>query len=695
MSELFVRAKEAAEAAAGGTSGAKEGGGSNNQAAQAAKAAQKAASRAHMALGFNICWWIFAGVCGVLAALQVYSICKAYFIRRRIGPRRAQGIVSTDSRPRSISALGRALHAVSTNYAYVKVFPAWIYSNSTAAEWFWTAAYTGIVLGMTAWVANYQGKNDFANPMGYAVSLNSISRVLMPPPPNYRNPYQPHVIIMLTQTQAFAQLPLIVGLASKNNLISYFTGVSYEKLNYLHRASARVCVLTTWVHWILWVKKGLGKHGPKTDPVLFNSGVVACVGLTIMFLTSFRFVRQMMYETFLFVHITMCLMFLVGSYFHFKRLSYWAWAALVVWGFDRGVGFLRMFLVNKGWFLCVPSKRQETSACTCELLEGEVVRLTVRRPLLRFSPGQHAFITMPGVALARYEQHPFTIANIPNPRGDVVFLVKGQTGFTRRLIDRLEKDVDDQMNCYLEGPYGTPRDLNHYGSCVLIAGGTGITYSTSHLMEIVRQSKLGNSAVARVRVIWNVRHHDYVSWIAPLLNECFAEGSGSVDVKVNLYVTRSHASDEPNADEVPPHPHPETIVDDTPNDSPMDTPLDSPLDSPRDSSDKSLNEKGASRGAPGAFSDSSSYDEKQSASLGLSLNASKHVRFHRGRSNIEMILREEIEHTPRDAAGLAVGVCGPTGLSLDTRRAVTSVNTAKAVFNGQAEITLFQETFGW
>lgn len=502
---------------------------------------------------------------------------------------------------------------------------------------------------------------------------------------------------MLTPYQAFAQLPLIVGLAGKNNLISYFTGISYEKLNYLHRASGRVCVLTSWVHWILWVQKGLGKHGPTTDPVLFNSGVVAIVGLTLMFLTSFRFFRHMLYETFLFVHVTMCIMFLVGCYFHFKRLRYWAWAGLVVWGFDRALGFLRMFVANKGWFLCVPGKREQTSACTAELLEGEVVRLTVRRPLFKFSPGQHAFITMPGVARARYEQHPFTIANIPNPRGDVVFLVKGQTGFTRRLIDRLEHDVDDQLNCYLEGPYGTPHDLNHFGSAVLIAGGTGITYSISHLMEIVRQSRLGNSAVARVRVIWNIRHKAFVTWIAPLLNECFAEGCGSVDVVVNLYVTRSHAADEPNADEVPPHPHPtEKVEDETMNNSPLESPMESPERTPRDSTEfPHVDEKKNSRGAPCAFSDSSSYDEKECSSVGLDVNAAKHVRFHRGRSNIEMVLRNEIEHTPRDAAGLAVGVCGPTGLSLDTRHAVTKVNTASAVYNGQAEITLFQETFGW
>lgn len=168
MSELFIRAKEAAEAAGG------KDGGKDDKAAKAAKMAAKMAKRAHQALGFNILWWIFAGICGVCAILYGYSLVKAWYIRRKVGPMRAQGIVSTESKPRSVSAMGRALHALGSNYAYVKVFPAWIYSNSTAAEWFWTAAYTGIVLGMTAWVTLYKGSTDFSNPMGYAVSLPSV-----------------------------------------------------------------------------------------------------------------------------------------------------------------------------------------------------------------------------------------------------------------------------------------------------------------------------------------------------------------------------------------------------------------------------------------------------------------------------------------------------------------------------------------
>lgn len=40
-------------------------------------------------------------------------------------------------------------------------------------------------------------------------------------------------------------------------------------------------------------------------------------------------------------------------------------------------------------------------------------------------------------------------------------------------------------------------------------------------------------------------------------------------------------------------------------------------------------------------------------------------------------------------------VCGPVALSLDTRKAVREVNTAKRVMGGQAKMELSVEKFGW
>jgi ferric-chelate reductase len=64
------------------------------------------------------------------------------------------------------------------------------------------------------------------------------------------------IISNANTSQAFSQIPLIIGLASKNNVIAYLTGISYQKLNYLHRASGRACLLLSYVHMIGRVKLG-------------------------------------------------------------------------------------------------------------------------------------------------------------------------------------------------------------------------------------------------------------------------------------------------------------------------------------------------------------------------------------------------------------------------------------------------------
>jgi hypothetical protein len=77
-------------------------------------------------------------------------------------------------------------------------------------------------------------RHRWANPTGAAVSRFSWGE-------------------RVSDAQAFAQLPIIIALAGKNNLISFLTGVPYQELNYLHRASGRLCLLCSWLHTIGWI----------------------------------------------------------------------------------------------------------------------------------------------------------------------------------------------------------------------------------------------------------------------------------------------------------------------------------------------------------------------------------------------------------------------------------------------------------
>jgi hypothetical protein len=62
----------------------------------------------------------------------------------------------------------------------------------------------------------------------------------------------------IADRKAFAQLPIIIALAGKNNIVSFLTGVPYQELNYLHRASGRLCLLCSWIHTIGWIDGAYG-----------------------------------------------------------------------------------------------------------------------------------------------------------------------------------------------------------------------------------------------------------------------------------------------------------------------------------------------------------------------------------------------------------------------------------------------------
>lgn len=580
-------------------------------------------------------WYSVTGVVFACFVVYAYTLAKAWRIRRRVSAARKTGRATTSTG--AASALSRfisATHAVLANTAYVRVIPAYFFGRSTAAEWWWTAAYTGISLGVGFWGCIWQGKLDYANPMGVV---------------------------------AFYQIPLVVGLASRNNVISFVTGIGYEKLNYLHRAAGRVCILTTWLHTLGWFHKGLGKHGPGTE--IFLTGMLGSVACLIMWLTSFQLCRHWFYEAFLVAHILMGIIFIACAYLHWPRMGEWCWVGLFLWGLDRFCGWARMFIVNKAWLLPFKSKRDQHSACVAELLLGDVVRLTVNRPLFRWFAGQHALITMPQVATLRYEQHPVTVANVPDESGDVVFIIKAQTGFTRRLVKHLTDAVDTSLNCYLEGPYGSPASLNHYDTVLLVSGGTGVTHSLSHLLSIMKASRQGTSAVSTVRLVWNVRDAAHISWIAPLLNEATAAGTGALDIAIDMYVTRGPESLEPG--------DPVEVEVDTEGDGSGST-------TPTDSVHDVANEKVLRRS-----------NEKLATATGLSILAARVVSFHKGRSPIDSILRADVNDSICIAAGVAVSVCGPTALMHDCRRAVVAVNSASKVFAGQAPIEFHSETFGW
>ena len=71
-----------------------------------------------------------------------------------------------------------------------------------------------------------------------------------------------------------------------------------------------------------------------------------------------------------------------------------------------------------------------------------------------------------------------------------------------------------------------------------------MTFTSAHFLQILANSLKGKSAVKKLHLVWHIRHAEDIEWIAPLLNTA-TEDTGTVNFCVDIYVTKSHSSDEP------------------------------------------------------------------------------------------------------------------------------------------------------
>lgn len=117
---------------------------------------------------------------------------------------------------------------------------------------------------------------------------------------------------------ATAQLPLVTVTGTKNNVLAYLVGIPEDKLNYIHRMTARVVFVLLWVHsggelvqlpWKVW-----------SDYCWYfiPMGLLGMVAFSLVCLVSLRPIRSKAYELFFVIHFFGVLVFLLGGYYHAK-----------------------------------------------------------------------------------------------------------------------------------------------------------------------------------------------------------------------------------------------------------------------------------------------------------------------------------------------------------------------------------------
>ncbi|KAL8770585.1 MAG: hypothetical protein Q9194_005129 [Teloschistes cf. exilis] len=373
---------------------------------------------------------------------------------------------------------------------------------------------------------------------------------------------------------ATAQLPLVVLLAGKRNIIGWLTGTSYERLNWLHRWVSRILFLTVTIHmgfWFVdWARYDYIMVKLTTDAITQRGFAAWCILLWIV-LSSFAPVRRLNYEFFVVQHIVTFVGFFAAVYLHLpQEVKVWIWIPIGFFILDRALRAGSTLLIN--FLLSKDRKIRFSGRCThratFEPLTGDTTRITITNPPFRhWKAGQHMFLSCHG--LAPLQAHPFTIASLPSD-GKLDFLVKMKSGSTKRFFRHAEKGQSlpiasrealqrHGQSVILEGPYGRIRPLRQFDSVFLIAGGSGATFTVPLLRDLVfswwkhkNNRKCGftppmfafdGAATRFIRFIWIVKSQQQQDYfrsqlldVAADVRELKSQGC-HVEVEMSVYVT--------------------------------------------------------------------------------------------------------------------------------------------------------------
>ena len=189
---------------------------------------------------------------------------------------------------------------------------------------------------------------------------------------------------------AVAQVPLLILLAGKNNLIGLVTGVSYERLNVIHRWVSRVLLLLATLHlgyqnygWSLY---GLVHMEWSTDSCP-PTGIAAYTILLWLNLSTLAPFRNFSYEFFVVQHVITFFGFIIAVMIHLPSTALYSrvyiYIPIALYIVDRLLRTVRFAYNN-----IYPDR------ATLTPFEGGVTKIRVPvKHVRKWRPGAHVFLS--------------------------------------------------------------------------------------------------------------------------------------------------------------------------------------------------------------------------------------------------------------------------------------------------------------
>ncbi|KAJ5793171.1 uncharacterized protein N7503_009149 [Penicillium pulvis] len=414
-----------------------------------------------------------------------------------------------------------------------------------------------------------------------------------------------------------ANFVLLVFLALRNTPLAPLSGQSYEKLRPLHRVAGYTCIVSSIVHGILYLKEGA-----ETGYLMLMrgredlAGALAGLSMVIIGLSTISWFARRYYEAFYIIHVVLFMVIVILVGMHRPDLATSTLAIIIfiacMWLSDR---FLRALKLS--WNFC-------GNNATLVPMQDGAVRVKLQRGL-NCSPGSHAFLWMPSIRLL--ETHPFTMVST-NP---VEFLIRRYDGYTHDLYKLAHERPGCVVRCSVDGGYGQVPDFMDFDKIILVAGGSGATFTFAIAINLIRQCAAAN-VTKSIDFIWTVKYTSSLKWFQDELREL------QDNHFVNLFI---HVSQDDTADD---------------SSSGETTPVGSDIEKGRNKTTQSSEYMSCIR---------------------------------RGRPNIADLVASGVSRCPPHYQ-VGVGACGPMKILEGTRKA-----TSQRAFDHGPSITLHTEEFEW
>ena len=341
---------------------------------------------------------------------------------------------------------------------------------------------------------------------------------------------------------SFANLPLLLLFAGRNNILLWLTNWSHSTFLLLHRWVAVICTLQACLHSAMYLQ--VYKNNADRDYTSESQlpywywGIIATLSFTLLMPLSVFWIRQRFYEAFLASHIVLSILALIGCLLHIifrfqTQWGYenWIYTGFAVWGFER--------------LLARPIRLLRNGLKTAHISVIDEDYLKVQVPGLVCEG--HIYLYFPMLTWRVWENHPFSVAamrtqtidstafqnmpgsdlentssneaNIEKDQSSTVttgqpiaygttFFVRVSGGLTNKFVQATRSSKP--IKVLVESSYGHEHTAIYsdptkasiqYPNLLLIAGGVGITA----LLSLLDESQTLLAPVGKTKLYWGMR----------------------------------------------------------------------------------------------------------------------------------------------------------------------------------------------